>query len=122
MLIIIALAIICTVGTIIAVNSYRELWELSAGLIAILSGTALFLCLLALPINYYGRMADVQKYNAFKTTIAKARQTKASEIERAAVLMQIAKWNQELASAKYWNKTLFDIWIPDEYAKLPPLE
>jgi len=35
-------------------------------------------------------------------------------IENAAIQIEIAKWNQWIAGKKYWNDTLFDIWIPDE--------
>ncbi|MFA5753541.1 MAG: hypothetical protein WC910_10785 [Bacteroidales bacterium] len=121
MLIIIALCIVCALGTIIAHKVYREWIELLSGILAIFAGIGLLIALVALPMNRAKYKSDIQQYHAFEQTITTARQSGASEAERTAILMQITKWNQELASARYWNDTLFDIWIPDKYAKLPLL-
>ena len=122
MLIIIALSVICILGTIIARQASREWFELLSGILAIFAAITLLIAIIALPLNRAEHKSNIQRYHAFEQTIAKARQAGASEAERTAILMQITKWNQELASARYWNDTLFDIWIPDEYVKLPPLE
>jgi len=122
MLIIIALSVICVLGTIVAHRASPEWLELLSGILAMFAGIGLLIAIVYLPMNRAGCKNDIQRYHAFKQTIAKARQAGASEAERTAILMQITEWNQDLASARFWNDTVFDIWIPDEYVKLPPLE
>lgn len=86
------------------------------------SGVILAILLIMLPICYYSDLAWIEKYHAFKVTVEEARKSNISEIERAAILQDIAVWNQDVASAKYWNKTIFDIYIPDEVEALEMLE
>ena len=89
---------------------------------AMLCGVLLAAALIMLPLNYYNTIADIQEYKAFKETVEEARKTNISEIERAAILQDIAKWNQYTANAKYWNKSIFDIYIPDEVENLEMLK
>ena len=113
---------VCALGIIIAHEAYREWLELLSGILAIFAGIGLLITIVSVPINRAECKSDIQQYHAFEQTITTARQSGASEAERTAILMQITKWNQELASARYWNGALFDIWIPDEYTKLPLLK
>lgn len=121
MLIIIALCIVCALGLVLLHKTCGEWSEFLGVILAMFAGIALLIAIVALPVNRAKYKSDIQQYHAFEQTITTARQSGASEAERTAILMQITKWNQKLASARYWNDTLFDIWIPDEYAKLPLL-
>lgn len=100
-------------------NKYPySLWSV----VSLAVGAILAILLIMLPICYYSDLAWIEKYHAFKVTVEEARKSNISEIERAAILQDIAEWNQDIANVKYWNKTIFDIYIPDEVESLEMLE
>lgn len=78
--------------------------------------------LIMLPISYYGTKADVYRYHSLKDTIEESRNSDISEIERAALTQEIADYNKYLASIKFWNDTIFDIYIYDGLAELEYLQ
>lgn len=84
----------------------------------ILLGTALFMLL----VNHYSGKEGIEKYYALKETIEISRKNKATDIERASLVKEIAECNKDLASFRYYNDTIFDIFIPDELAQLPNLK
>ena len=122
MIFIIPLAI-CIIGWIIAekADCYSTAEAVGAMLIAA-SVAMLILALIAWPICYYSTLANIERYEAQKQTIEVARASDISEIERAAILTQISETNQALASYRYWNDTIFDIFIPDKITELEPLK
>lgn len=80
------------------------------------------LFLIVWPINYYSDESSVVQYNAAKRTIQIARHNGTDSVETAALTSKIISINNDLANAKYWNKTVFDWFIPDNYANLPYLK
>lgn len=64
----------------------------------------------------------MDRYYVLKETIEEARKNDNSELERAALIQEIAEYNKDLANAKYWNKTIFDMFIYDGLAELEPLK
>lgn len=96
---------------------------LFAGVSTLFCGVILGFTLFTIPIERAFDRSAIAKYRAFKATVETARtKDKLSEMERAAILKDIAHWNQMIASERYWNSTVFDIWHVDEAANLPPLE
>lgn len=91
-------------------------------ILVIISGIILTLGVLLLPVSYYGTKSEIQEYYSVKQTIKEARQADTSEVERATVTQKIIETNQWLASAKYWNNSIFDIYYPDEIESLEPLK
>jgi hypothetical protein len=45
-----------------------------------------------------------------------------STYEMATVGKEIAQWNADLAKAKYWNDTIWDIYWPDEIMYVEPIK
>jgi hypothetical protein len=87
-----------------------------------ITGIMFFTALLAWPLEYYDTISRIKQYEAFRDTVSEARQsTTLSEYERAAILTKITAWNEEIADARYWNDTIFDCYIPDEFVRLPYL-
>jgi hypothetical protein len=82
----------------------------------------LILFLLFWPLAYISSKDSFITYQSTKTVIEKARKSNISEVERAALTNKIIEINSEIASAKYWNKTIFDCLIYDEFADLEPLK
>jgi hypothetical protein len=90
--------------------------------IAVLSGVVLFVALLFLPANYFREVSNINDYYAVKSTIEESRKNDISEIERAALTTKIIETNEWLANVQYWNKTIFDIYVPNEVMNLKPLK
>lgn len=64
----------------------------------------------------------VEKRNAFEQTLQVAREN-GNEYETAAIVKDVAEWNQKLAEYKYDNKTIFlDQYIDDRIELLEPIK
>lgn len=89
----------------------------------IFSSLLLFVCLLSLLISRSTDTSNIQRYKAFCRTLQTARiRGDTTEIERASIQSDISKWNEWIASSKYWNDTILDIWTVDEVANLKEIE
>lgn len=119
MILLIILGALTTIGVLLIVftGEFSSLNTVGQ-VIAVFSGIVLLVALIALPVNYYSTKAEVDRYHALKETIEEARRGEVSEIERAALIQEIAGYNKDLASAKFWNDTLFDIYIFDGLTEL----
>lgn len=125
MLFLIGLLVLTIVGVAIA-RSFsfcdHEAIHMTSSIIAGLFGAVLLVALITLPVNYYQTKAEVDRYYALKNTIEVSRTDGASEIERAALIQEIAGYNKDLASVKFWNDTIFGIYYYDGLAELEFLE
>jgi uncharacterized membrane protein len=119
MLILIGLASICFGGLLVL-----RLWDhFNLDLlvvVSVMSGVLLVLCLISWPIAYFDGRSEIRKYHALKSSIMKAREN--NDVERTAIYLKVMEYNEGLATTKYWNNTIFDIWTPDELANLPFIE
>jgi hypothetical protein len=116
MTILIVLALLTIAGFWILKN-YSEV--LGATLMAI-SAAPLLAFLLMLPLQRMEIYGQIQQFKSVEAT-AKVMRDKPN-IENAAFQLKIAEMNQWLADNKYWNSTVFDIFIPDEIEKLEPIK
>lgn len=74
-----------------------------------------------LTVNYRYEVF-LSKRNAFELTLKNSREN-GNELESAAIVKDVAKWNQKLAAAKYNNKTLFlGQYIDDRVEDLQPIK
>ena len=85
-----------------------------AMIVTLTSAIVLAIMLMFIPINRYDVRSDMVELAAFKETVADARKRNLDPLERAAILKDIARWNQNIASTKYANSHGWDLWIPDE--------
>jgi len=119
-------AILITLLTLSTVASYVWMERNDLSNLAILSFTistlALLSLLMPLPFMYYGGLAEVERYHALKESYEESRSQDLSEYERATIAQKIAEYNADIASKRYWNDTIFDIYIPDELAELEYLK
>ena len=78
-------------------------------------------CLYYLTVSYnYGLF--VAQRNSFEQTLNEAR-VNGNEYETAAIVKEVALWNQELASYKYDNQTIFfDQYVDDRIELLEPIK
>lgn len=90
-------------------------WEFVGMSISGLGGVLLFCFLISLPISRMDGRDNLIRIEAFRESVRRARNDKSlSDIERAALLTQIAHWNEWLAAERYWNVGMWDWWHVDE--------
>lgn len=101
--------------------AYR-FWEVCIFYIgAYLAGVWLLAALVFLPLERAECRSAIERYDAVRLTIERSRQA-GREYETAALVRELVQVNQGLASARYWNESLWTDWyIVDEYAALEPL-
>lgn len=120
--------LVALVGTAICVYGMKRInfesgWWITSAIGAVLFGIAL----ISVPVSVAVARAEgydkIEQFKSFKQTVLHARETKTlSEVERAAILTNIASWNQWLASEKYWSRGMFSWWHVWEVTFLDPLE
>jgi len=86
-----------------------------------IGGIILFFAVLCWPISYFSTKAELVQFEQARTTLNESRIT-LSEIERAAMVSQMVKKNEWLAGQRYWNRTIFDWYIPDAVGTTPMLK
>lgn len=123
MVVLLALLLLGVVSTLLVVKTEKESTPRGLGIVGIVAfATLLPFMLISLPIERADSRSRIGQYHAFVRTIELARaEGRATEVERAAIQKDIASWNQRLAAARYWNGTIFDWFIVDEYANLPEI-
>lgn len=84
---------------------------------SVVSGFLLFIAIITIPISRMEVKSEIRKFNQTISTIAIARKN-AGEIERAALQHDIIEKNNWLQNQRYWNETIWDIYIPDKVMKL----
>ena len=91
-------------------------WHIS-GIVLFMFVTPLFvISLITIPLNRMGVYSRILEIEAIRTT------DKGSELNSATWRTQAAIINAEIASMKYYNHTVWGIWIPDEIDTLKPIE
>lgn len=119
MITLIILIVLIAAGVyLIAKTEYESL----GALITTLLGTYLFIHTLVYITVGYEYELFVQKRNSFEQTLHEARES-GNKYEAAAIIKEIADWNQELAVKKYKNKTIFyDQYVDDRIECLKPIK
>jgi hypothetical protein len=119
MIILTTLTLMLIAGILTAKYTYTEFLSVvlvGAGSIGLLLGV------ICLPIAHMDYNSQIQEFNSVKATLENARENNVEKIESAAFQLKIADKNEWLASMKYYNGTVFDLWIPDEIDALEPIE
>ncbi|GAB6989562.1 hypothetical protein [Paenibacillus pini] len=124
MLIIVLALLLILVLSVISLKRTDECsdWNFTWLIITLISSIFLIITPIVWTNNYYSYKADINKYLITKQTITDSRNSKISDIERAALTSKIIEINQYIADAKYWNDTIFGDMIPDDYAELEYLK
>lgn len=92
-------------------------WEGLGVVFCLAGGLGLIMCAMTIPLNrmeWGSKFVEVEAIRQSRTTD--------SEIEAAAWRMKVAEVNAHLASGRYYNGTVFDIWIPDQVESIAPIE
>lgn len=117
MTILIVLAVLFVVSFVVARKSgWGDWYDFPAAMLAAISGSALAIALLFMPLNRMDIRSSIAGFNAVRDSRAGG-----TEIEAAAWRMKVAEENAWLAETRYYNRTLFDLWIPDEIEQLEPI-
>lgn len=121
--------IVVTVLLILGIVGCRVFNDLSSGfnlasaLLTLVASVVLVISLVILVVNHYSAESKIVGYERTKLTIEESRNnSELSDVERASIVKTIMSINNNISSYKYWNETSFDIFIPDELAKLEYLK
>ena len=116
----IILVIVFLIGLYLSQKSYN--YEISGSLIAVFSGIYIFIHFLSISLVSYNYEIFVTHRTAFEQTLKDSRES-GNELEAAAIIKEVAKYNVRLADQKYDNKTLFfDQYIDDRFEDLKPIK
>ena len=99
-----------------------EVFETAGVTLIVVFGSVFIMTCVVWPMKYFSSVWDYRDYMVVKQAIEDSREQNVSEVERAALLNKIIEENKKLASAKYWNNTIFKDMIYDKYAELPYLK
>lgn len=117
MTILIVLTVLFVASFVVAIKSdWGDWYDFPATMLAAISGSALAVALLLIPLNHMDIHSRIAGFNAVRDSRAGG-----VEIEAAAWRMKVAEENAWLAKTRYYNRTLFDLWIPDEIEQLEPI-
>lgn len=114
MTIIIILIAITIIGRLILGNNS---FNFPGSLMIFVGGAMLLLSATIFPLAHLDIKSQIMEYQAVKATLIEARKDNAN-IENAAMQLKIIEINQWIASVQFYNKTIFEIWIPDEVNEL----
>ena len=119
MIILISLVVMIVIGAFFLNRSTSCAdWQDMTGTIMLAIGVILLIvALIAIPLRRISVMAGIERYKALQETLDNAREY-GNEYEKATVVNSIIGMNKDIREKQYWNKTIFDIFIPDEIDKL----
>lgn len=117
---IIALALLVLVAGCLVLKFWS--WEAEIFGIALLlvGGSATVGCAISLPMNRMEVRAGIARLEAVRASRSMVEGT--SNLEVAAWRVKVAEVNADLAEFKFYNKTAFDLWIPDEIEAVRPIQ
>ncbi len=94
------------------------------GFLSVIKGLLLIVAIITIPCERIDINTDIRRYEALKETVEESRSidSVAHGIERASIMTMVAEKNGWLRNVQYWNKTVFDLWIPDTVDTLQPLK
>jgi len=121
MIILLGLVVMLVIGIVLLVYfNDSETCEMAGFALTIVGSICFLVAMIMFPVTHLGVNSEIQQFKSVELSITQAR-TKL-DIESAAIYVKIIDANKWLANKKYWNGTLFDIWIPDEIEDLKPLK
>lgn len=92
-------------------------WETFFMAICIVSIAILFVGIIGLPIKHFDINSEIAQYKAVQMTLTASRED-LKPIERISVTLKIIELNEKFAKYRYFNRTIFGLWIPDEVDSL----
>ena len=117
MIILLGLIALTILGMILLILDF----EIIGGIITIAGMMFLFVALIGIPPKNYRYHNDIQIFKSVELSINNARINNIG-LENAALQLQVIEANKWLASAQYWNSTIFDIYVPDEVDDLKQIK
>lgn len=116
MIIVIAFVVLLVIGTCLLKWGSWD-WEMAGGLAAIVGGIGVLFSVFTIPLNRMGWESTFVEVEAIRASRASD-----DPLEGAAWRMKAAEVNAHLASGRYYNGTVFDIWIPDQIESVEPIQ
>jgi hypothetical protein len=118
MIILTVFAVLMVAGLLYLASNRYGAWDTLAFCAATIGGIGVAVCAMTIPLDRMGWQSTFIEIEAIRET----RGTDSASIEDAAWRMKAAEVNAKLASGRYYNSTLFDIWIPDQVNDVDPIK
>lgn len=110
-------------GLLIFIGKGFDFYECSAliGIPIVVLSAVFIILVLALPAKRMEEKGEIRNYFAVKAVIESAR-AGGNSVESATLLSEVIKTNKWLVNSRYWNESVWDIYIPDKVMELRPLK
>ncbi|MBT7930169.1 hypothetical protein HN682_09690 [Candidatus Peregrinibacteria bacterium] len=124
MIILIGTILAVVLGVILIVACWDDCnYGMGVGLgITIVSGFVLVILVIAFPMERMEAKRLMRNVATTQETIDEARKDSFGNVERMALTRDMISLNKEIVNAKYWNTTVWDIWIPDYVEQIEMLK
>ena len=120
MLVLLCTLIVLVVGILLQVFGDYDV-EDTGSFITIIGGVLFFMALVMLPCIYCQYLGEIVEFESMITSIENAR-LNGNELENAAIQHKIIEANKWIASKQFWNKTIWDWYIPDAVMDLESIK
>lgn len=118
----IILIVLIILGIYLLIKEYEIGFVMTGVMLVVISLVLLLIHIPSVALKSYDYEVMKTKRDSFERTLKNAREN-GNEYETAAIVKEIANWNQSLAVYKYQNKTLFlDQYIDDRIDELEFIE
>lgn len=121
MTIVLIVAVMLVIGIVLAMNKNYDTSVLGTVIVGCSLVFAIIIAI-TLPLSRMSYKGSIEEYKAIKYTIEESRKKENNEAERVSLSKQIMDTNMFIERSKRYNKTIFDIWIPDEVEDLKMLK
>lgn len=121
MTIILTVTVILVIGILLAMNKNYDTSVLGTVIVGCSLVVAIIIAI-TLPLSRMSYKGSIEEYKATKYTIEESRKKENNEAERVSLSKQIMETNMFIERNKRYNKSIFDLWIPDEIENLKMLK
>ena len=89
-------------------------WVFLGVVFAAIGSLACIIVFVGAPSSYYGTKCELAEMEEVRRTLKEARTAEMSEMERAALVLEVARRNAWLKGCQYWRGTVFGYWYPED--------
>jgi len=89
-------------------------WGFLGIVIIAIGAVACIVVFIGAPVTYYSTKCELAEMEEVRRTLKEARTAEMSEMERAALVLEVARRNAWLKGCQYWRGTMFGYFYPED--------
>lgn len=114
------LIILAAIGILgVLINKFANSAVVS--IIGVVAFASLVIYLIVIMFLYYTTKAEIKEFHSLEAEFQSAK-AKGNVYTNTALLVDVRESNEWLSNAQNWNRTIFELCIPDEINELKPIE